>query len=68
MEAQVCTWVNPCEICGEQKGTGGRFFIEFFGSPLTVSFHHDSPPSYIRGMNKDLLVATVQRHSLAPLK
>jgi hypothetical protein len=34
--------VRPCEICGEQRGTGTDFFPDYFGFPLSISFHRCS--------------------------
>jgi hypothetical protein len=56
MEAHV----SPCGISGGQSGTGRGF-------PLSLSFHHYSPYSYITWRMKRLLVATVRRHSVTPL-
>jgi hypothetical protein len=37
------TWVqfqdNACGICDGQHGTGTGFFSEYFGFPLSLSFH-----------------------------
>jgi hypothetical protein len=41
-----------------------RFFSKIFSVPLSVSFHHDSPLSYIIWRIK---TAAVQRHSLTPI-
>jgi hypothetical protein len=46
-EARVLTGVNPCGICSWQSGSGTRFFSEFFGFPLSLSFHRGSSYSYI---------------------
>jgi hypothetical protein len=43
MEARV----SPCAICGGQRVTGTGFSLELFSFPLSVSFHHGSPHSYI---------------------
>jgi hypothetical protein len=45
-EARVRVRVNPCEIYGGQSGTRTPFFSEFFGLPLSVSFHRNSLYSY----------------------
>jgi hypothetical protein len=45
-EVRVHARVNPCEICGGQSGTGTGFLSEFFGFPLSVSFHRRCPYSY----------------------
>jgi hypothetical protein len=42
--------VNTCGICGGQNGTGTGF-SEFFGFPLSISFHHRSPTHIIWGMD-----------------
>jgi hypothetical protein len=41
-EARVRSRVSPCRICGGQSGTGTGFFPEYFGCPLSVSFHRCS--------------------------
>jgi hypothetical protein len=38
-EARVRSRVSPCGICGGKKWHWDRFFPEFFGFPLSVSFH-----------------------------
>jgi hypothetical protein len=44
--------VNPCGICGRQSGIGTGFSAEFFGFPLSISFHRGSTHPYIIwGMN-----------------
>jgi hypothetical protein len=35
-------WICPCGICGGQKWHWDRFFPEYFGFPLSVSFHRCS--------------------------
>jgi hypothetical protein len=45
-EARVRSRVNPYGICGGQSGTGTGFSLEFFGFPLSVSFHRRSTNSY----------------------
>jgi hypothetical protein len=49
VEARVRVGANPCGICGGQSGTGTGFFCEFFGFPLSISFHRRSPNSYHLG-------------------
>jgi hypothetical protein len=41
-EVRVRSRVSPCGICGGQSGTGTGFSLEFFGFPLSVSFHRCS--------------------------
>jgi hypothetical protein len=48
-ESRVRARVNPCGICGGQSGTGIGLSPEFFGFPLSVSFHRRSPNSYHLG-------------------
>jgi hypothetical protein len=39
--------ISPCDICGGQSGTGTVFSSEFFGFPLSVSFHRGSTYAHI---------------------
>jgi hypothetical protein len=48
-EERVRARANPCGICGGQSGNGTSFFSEFYGFPLSVSFHRRSPNSYHLG-------------------
>jgi hypothetical protein len=41
-EARIRARVNPCGICGGQRGTETGFFFQFFNFPLSVSFHRGS--------------------------
>jgi hypothetical protein len=41
-EAPVRFRVSPCRNCGGQSDTGTGFFPEYFGFPLSVSFHRCS--------------------------
>jgi hypothetical protein len=45
-EARVRARVSPCGICGVQSGSE-TVFSEFFGSPMSASFHHGCPPTCI---------------------
>jgi hypothetical protein len=44
-KACVPARVNPCGIFGEKRWHWEKFFSEFFGFPLSVSFHRFSPNS-----------------------
>jgi hypothetical protein len=48
-EARVRARVNPCGICGGQKWHWDRFFSEYFGFPLSVTFHRGSIVIYHMG-------------------
>jgi uncharacterized RDD family membrane protein YckC len=41
-EARIRARASPYGICGGIIGTGTGFFPEFFGFPLSVSFHQGS--------------------------
>jgi hypothetical protein len=41
-EAQVRSRISPCGICRVQSGIGTGFSPEFFGFPLSISFHRCS--------------------------
>jgi hypothetical protein len=41
-ETRVRSRFNLCGICGGQNGTGTGFFPEYFGFPLSISFHRCS--------------------------
>jgi hypothetical protein len=53
-ESRVRAQVNRCGICGGQIGTGTGFLSEFFGFPLSISFHRLSPYSYINWGMKNM--------------
>jgi hypothetical protein len=38
-KARVRSRVNTCGICGRQSSTGTGFSPEYFGFPLSISFH-----------------------------
>jgi hypothetical protein len=62
VEARVRARVSPCEICGEQSGTGSVPSSSVF----RCQYHSTvAPYTYIWGQI-GLLVATVKRHSLTP--
>jgi hypothetical protein len=41
-EAWLRSRVSPCAICGGQSGTGTVLSPEYFGFPLSISFHRCS--------------------------
>jgi hypothetical protein len=67
VEAQVCTWVSPCGICGGQIGTGTGFSLSSLVFPCQcfsiMALHTVISPG---GWTIGLLVASVQTHNLTP--
>jgi hypothetical protein len=52
-----------------KKWQWDRFFSEFFGFPLSISFHHHSPYSYIIwGMNNMSISGSSSETSSHPIK
>jgi hypothetical protein len=41
-EARIRSEASPRGICGRQASNGGRVFSQYFGFPLSVSFHQCS--------------------------
>jgi hypothetical protein len=64
-EARVRARVNPCGIGGGRSGTGSGFFSEFFGFPLSVSFHRCSILTCHRPMR--CAIALTKQHIIEPL-
>jgi hypothetical protein len=60
-EAWVRFRVSPCEICGGQSGTGTGFIPEYFGFPLSISFHRCSITR--KNEKKKLIIFITELHN-----
>jgi hypothetical protein len=61
-EARVRSRISPRGICGGQRGTGtDRFFPEYFGFPLSISFHRCSITR--KNENKKLIIFITGLHN-----
>jgi hypothetical protein len=59
-EARVRSRLHPFGICGGQSGTGTSFFPEYFGFPLSISFHRCS---ITRKKRKKLIIFITGLHN-----